>query len=269
MAEAKPISKPLNILRWSWGIFLVSLLLFSIVMASWGDLREGLMLKVLDDRYVKSFTFQAPEGAKLWVGSQYLGVAEPHPLAANEPADSDTKVEGLSVLLPRVYLYEPQLMENSVECEPTTPSAELLKQLAPDAKLLWAERDSLAEAGFFPALLQHDDGRLDLVNLCRVDWPKHEGGFTRRAFLLRMIVEDSHTCRLQRTELWSDQLYADDGGFWAKREQWDDYPPRLSGQSKTVWRWFVTPDGKDADWLKSHVAGEFEDIRWFKLSEKK
>jgi hypothetical protein len=257
---SKPLSPAMRGLRVLWAGLIIFGLVFSILMAAWGDLREALMLKLLDDRHVKSFTLQAPQDAKLWMGTQYLGVAEPHPLAEGEPDDTQLSVEGMIVLRPRVYFYEPQLMEQSAAYEPGESTADLLAKLVPDTKLLWIERDVMGEEGFVQALLRHDDGRLDFVNLARVDWPGE-----RRVFVLRVETGEGHVFRLERMELWSDQLCTDESGFWPQRTQYNDLPPNLDGQCKTVWRWFLHTEA-DAAWLKEHAPGE-TDVKWFKLPE--
>lgn len=265
VAPEKPVSKPLNILRWTWGGLLVSLFAFSVLMAVWGDLREALMLKLIDDRYNKSFTIQAPHEAKVWMGTEYLGISEPHPLAVNEPEESPTEVEGMSVLLPRVYFYEVPLLENAVEFKVGDATADVLKKLLPHEEVLWVDASSMPDAGWVPALLKTEDGRFDFVNIGRVDWPTHDGGVERYAFIMRVVFEESPVFLLERTENWSDQLYADEGGFWARREQWDGFPPKLSGQSKTVWRWFIAT--KDVDWLSERSGVDLADAEWFRLPE--
>ena len=199
----KPMSPVLRVIRVVWAVLLVSILLFSIVMAVWGDMRQALMLKFLDARYVKSFTLQVPEGTQVWLGGVYLGKSERHPLGE----------------------------------DPT----------------------------FVPALLKDEDGKFDFVNLGRVDWPEHDGSTKRFAFLLRMVLDDKrHVFGLEHTELWTDQLYAEEGHFWAKREQWDDYPPRLSGQTKTVWRFFVNIEEDDAAWLQPRCPGDYDRASWYR-----
>ncbi|MBZ0135532.1 MAG: hypothetical protein K8I27_04045 [Planctomycetes bacterium] len=262
---AKPVSKPLNILRWSWGVFLILLFAFSILMAAWGDLREALMLKVLDDRYNKSFIIQAPHEAKVWLGDEYLGISEPHPLAVNEPEDSPTEVEGMSVLLPRVYFYEVPLLETATEFEVGESTTDLLKKLLPHSEPLWTEAANMPEIGWVPALLKTEDGRFDFVNIGRADWPTREGGTQRYAFLIRVVLNESPAFVLERTEIWSDQLYADEGGFWSRRDQWDGFPPHLAGQSKTVWRWFIAT--RDVAWLSQRSGVDMTDAEWFRLPE--
>jgi len=262
---AKPASKVLRLLRIGWASLLGVALLFSILMAAWGDLREGLMLQLIDDRYVKSFTVQAPQGAKVWLGTEYLGESVPHPLADGESEDFELEVEGMSVLLPRVYFYEPQLAEQSVVYTPADSTQVLLKQLLPEAKLLWVESETMGETGFHGALLRHDDGRLDYVNLGRADWPTRDGT-ERRAFVLRVATGESHVFRLERLELWSDQLRQDEGGFWPRRDEFSGYPEPLAGQSKTVWRWYLATEPDDAV-LRAHAPAE-TDVKWFKLPEK-
>ncbi|MCA8910271.1 MAG: hypothetical protein KDB82_01090 [Planctomycetes bacterium] len=262
----KPMSPVLRVIRVVWAVLLVSILLFSIVMAVWGDMRQALMLKFLDARYVKSFTLQVPEGTQVWLGGVYLGKSERHPLGEDEPDDYPDEVEGMKVVLPRVYFYEQQLMENSVECAPGDSSAELIKRLAPKEELLWVQTEALGEdPTFVPALLKDEDGKFDFVNLGRVDWPEHDGSTKRFAFLLRMVLDDKrHVFGLEHTELWTDQLYAEEGHFWAKREQWDDYPPRLSGQTKTVWRFFVNIEEDDAAWLQPRCPGDYDRASWYR-----
>lgn len=257
----KPVSKPLNVLRWTWAGLLLSLFAFAIVMAAWGDLREALMLKVIDDRYNKSFTIQAPNEAKVWLGTEYLGVSQPHPLAVNEPEDSPTEVEGMSVLLPRVYFYEVPMLEHAVEFEVGDATKALVNELLPHNELLWIKAEHMPETGWVPALLKTEDGRFDYVNIGRADWPTHDGSTQRYAFVIRVVFEESPAFVLTRTENWSDQLYAEEGEFWSKREQWDGLPPQLSGQSKTVWRWFI--ETKDVAWLSKTSGVDLTDAKWF------
>jgi hypothetical protein len=66
--------------------------------------------------------------------------------------------------------------------------------------------------------------------------------------------------------LWSDQLCAEEGGFWPTRAEYDSYPPHLRGQCKTIWRWFIEMQN-EAEWLKTHAPGE-TDIKWFNLPGK-
>lgn len=267
MADApeKPVSKPLNVLRWTWGGLLVSLFAFSIVMAAWGDLREALMLKIIDDRYNKSFTIQAPHEARVWIGREYLGVSEPHPLAVNEPEDSPTLVEGMSVLLPRVYVYEVPLLENAVRYAPGEKTTDILQRLLPHSRPVWVDASIMPESGWVPALLKTEDGRFDFVNIGRADWPTRDGGTARHAFVVRVVHGESPVFELERTENWSDQIFADEGGFWAKREQWEGFPPRLTGQNKTVWRWFIT--ARDTAWLAERSGVDLADAQWFRLAE--
>jgi hypothetical protein len=221
------------------------------------------MLRLIDDRYNKSFTIQAPHEARVWVGTEFLGACEPHPLAVNEPEDSPTLVEGMSVLLPRVYLYEHQLHEQSVPFKTGDATAGILATLAQDAHVEWIESDSMPDQGFVPALLRRENGQRDFVNIGRADWPTREGGVERRAFLIRVVNGESPVFVLERTENWSDQLYADEGGFWTRRDQWDDFPPRLTGQTKTVWRWYI--EARDVDWLAGQSGQDLADVDWFRL----
>ena len=267
MAEPpKPLAPAKRALRVFWAGWIIVGLVFCLLMAAWGDLRQGLMLRLLDDRYNKSFTIQAPEGTKIWLGTQYLGECQPHPLSDGEPEDSELKIEGMNVLLPRVYFYEPQLLEQSISYEPANATADLLAKLVPDAKPLWVERETFGDAGFVPALLKHDDGRLDLLTLARVDWPTSNGGFERRAFVLRVVADENHLFHLKEAEIWSDQISADEGGFWPQRQEFDGYPVPLKGQSKTAWRWFIHTEHPQA-FMETHDHFGVTDIKWFRLAE--
>jgi len=254
--SAKPVSPAIRALRVFWAALLALGLVFSILMAAWGDLREALMLKVLDDRHTKSFTVVAPDGAKLWLGNAYLGEAAPHSLAEGEPEDSQLEVEGMSVLLPRVYFSAGQLDEQSVP-DGFNPY-KLLEQLAPETDLVWMVRMT---DGFGEALLKHDDGRLDFVVIAHL-----QSLNGNRYFLLRLEHELGHVFSLDRTEIWSDQLCADEGGFWPQRKQCEGLPPDLRGQMKTMWRFYLKLEDEE-EFLKKHAPGE-TDIKWFKLAEK-
>jgi hypothetical protein len=98
-----------------------------------------------------------------------------------------------------------------------------------------------------------------------VEWPTHDGGYERRAFVLRAISEESRYVSLVSLELWSDQLATDEGGFWATRNEFDGYPQPLSGQSKSVWRWFAEVNDRKPSVMDLHEP----DVKWFKLPEKK
>lgn len=264
-AQPKPASPALRILRWTWASLLIFGFAFSVLMAAWGDLREAVMLKLISDRYSKSMTIFAPHGATVWVGREFLGTCEPHALAAGEPEDSTEMVEGASVLLPRVYLREDQLMPNSIDYAPGDDTARLLLHFMPNAEILWVETDKAPDSGFVPALLRTGSGRPDFVNLGLIEWPARDGGFTRRAFILRIWHEDLPLFTLRKTRLWSDQIYESQAGFWATRDEYDGFPDQLSGQSKTVWQWHFEPETHD--WLTARAPGAHRD--WFKLPETK
>ena len=266
-APSKPPSPALRFLRAFWAVLLISLLAFSILMAVWGDLREGLMLRVLDHRYNKSFTLAMPYESHVWIGEQYLGESQPHPLAANEPEDTDVEVEGMSVLEPRVYVYEEPLLKHAVACEEKQEVAALLDKLAPEGELVWSASENLDEPGFVPVLLRDSQGRLDFANLGRVDWFDHEREVIRAAFLVRMEHEEARIFTPARTRIWSDRLYAPEGEFWAVREQYDGFPPSYTGQVKTVWQWhFIEPENQGA-WLKD-TCGIEDEPNWVALPPK-
>lgn len=256
----KPLPGWLRFLRVFWAVFLLGLLAFSVTMAAWGDMREALMLRVVADRYNKSFTIQAPEGAKVWVGEAFLGESQVHELSAGEPEDSALEVEGMSVLLPRVYLREEQLMKNAVMCEPEQDVPAVVEKLAPGSEILWGDTSDLTGPGFRPLLLNNEYCERDFVNLGRVDFPSHDHGEVRAAFLMRMSSKEGRVCLHDRTEIWTDQVFAPDGEWWAVREQYDSMPPRLSGQTKTVWRWFFESPGEE--WIDEHLQGDRE---WARL----
>ena len=43
-------------------------------------------------------------------------------------------------------------------------------------------------------------------------------------------------------------------------------PPRLTGQTKTVWRWFMKVGNNQ--WLNERAPGDYTKVEWLKLSEK-
>lgn len=259
---SKPLSPGLRFLRAFWAALLISLLVFSVLMAAWGDLREGLMLKVLDDRYNKSFTLVMPHESHVWAGELYLGESQPHSLAVNEPEDTALEVEHMSVLEPRVYIYEEQVLENAVACEDRQPVVDVIAKLAPDSEVVWSERGELSGPGFVPALLRNKQGRLDFVNLARVDWSDARRKVVRAAFLVRMEHGDTRVFSLENTVIWSDRLFAPKDEFWPRREQYDDFPPGYSGQVKTVWQWHFTSPEDQAKWLKQNCNIDATEINW-------
>lgn len=257
-APSKPLSPGFRLLRAFWAVLLISLLAFSIVMAAWGELREGLMLSLLDHRYHKSFTLAMPYESHVWVGELHLGESQPHSLAVNEPEDSDLSVEGMSVLVPRVYIYEEQLLKHAASCDEEQSVGAMIEKLAPGMEIVWAGAETLNEPGFVPVLMRDRQGRLDFVNLARVDWFDHERGRVRAGFLVRMEHGDARVFLPEKTVIWSDRLYAPEGEFWARREQYDGFPPAYTGQVKTVWQWhFTVPEDEDA-WLNKHCGLEGE-----------
>lgn len=245
-------------MRVTWAVVLVSALLFSLLMAAWGDLREALMLRVIDDRHVKSFILQLPAEAQAWAGDESLGVAVPHALAEDEPEGSDVATEGMPILLPRVYLPESQLRDAALPWKPGAPAIAQIEALAPGAELLW--HDGQADKPGFTPLLLGRDGRLDYALLVTLELPG-EG----LAFLLRAVHGQSRVYRLSREEVVSDQLSAP-GGFWAERRQVTGMPAKIEGQTKTVWRWYFEFEQDEAAWKQDRVPDAWSDAAWKELT---
>jgi hypothetical protein len=243
-----PMPPWLRWLRVFWAVLLASAFAFSIVMAAWSDLRQALMAKVIADRHAKSFLIQAPAGAEVWVGDELLGAARRHELAEGEPPDSDLKVEGMSVLTPRVYMRATQLLKAAVRREPGEDAASLVGRLAPGAELLWKGE---TVDGFTPLLLLAD-GELDFVCLCEFEFPHGADGLIPSAFLLRARHAGSRVFSMRQARVWSDQIRVP-GKFWTQRDEHDGLPPTLDGQVKTVWEWHIEVEPEFANWLRTHA----------------
>ncbi len=262
-ADPKPTPRWLRILRVTWAALLITALAFSILMAAWGDLRESLMLKVLDDRHAKSFLLQFPEGTRVWIGDLSLDEARKHPLAQGEPDDSTEAVEGMRVVLPRVYLTEHQLREQSVEWPTGERVGSVLERLAPGAELLAVLDRPPGGSGFTQVVLARD-GKLDAPILGAIVLPAVDGSTMRLGFLLRAGSEGRRVLRFEREELWSDQLWAPKGQFWAQRRQYDGLPPELAGQVKTVWRWYFAAEEDEPAW-RATLPEKWADAPWVEL----
>jgi hypothetical protein len=234
----------------SWAALLIAALLFSVLMAAWGDLREALMLRVLDARYAKSFLLQFPQDTRVWAGDRAIGYSRPHELSDGEP---DALVEGMPVTAPRVYIGEKLLAEQART--PGKSLADTLGTLAPGATVVWHGD----QQPFAPVLLERD-GRLDYALLVTLAIPNAEP----RAFLLRAEQESHRVFTLQREEIWSDQLTSPEGWFWAQRTQYDGFPPTFDGQTKTVWRWYFAFEDDERSWLRTH-APQFAAAPWIAL----
>jgi hypothetical protein len=249
-------------LRAFWATVLILALLFSALMASWGSLREAVMLRVIADRHAKSFLLQFPAETRVWIGEELLGAAEMHRLAEDEPEGSDAATEGLPIRLPRVYLREDQILKHGVRPQPGESLSSLVQRLAPGAEILWhGEPDS---AGFRPLLLGRD-GRLDYALLCMLSVPNERQPLSA-AFLLRAELEGTRVFRLSRHELWSDRLWAPPGEFWALRDEHDGFPPRITGQVKTVWRWFFELENDQENWQANHTPEPWSEAAWRDLT---
>ncbi len=254
----------LRALKVFWAVLLISLLVFSVLMAAWGNLREAVMLRFVDDRYVKSMLLQLPEGASASIGDKGLGPAAKHTLAPDEGAESAETVEGMAITLPRVYLREDQILEHGRRWQPGEPLPGLVEKLAPGAALLWHE-GTAQSAGFTPVLLGRE-GRIDYALLATFTLPGTEP--VNAAFLLRAEHEGKRVFSLQRQELWTDQMWVPAGDFWARREQYDSLPPLSAGQTKTVWRWYFAFEQDETAWRSAHVPGKFSDAAWTGLPVK-
>ena len=259
MAEIHP-SRPLwlRVLRVTWAALLISVLAFSILMAAWGDLREGLMLKLLDDRHAKSFLLQFPEGTKVWVGTQSLEQSRKHPLAQGEPDDSELATEGLRVVLPRAYMAEEHLREQGVEYTPGATTREVLALLAPESELVYA-LDEHPRTSFTPVVLGRN-GTIDYALLGTLTFTQ-DGEAKSLAFLLR-AQGDARVFLLSKEEVESDRLWAEPGHFWARRDKYDGLPPSMDGQVKTTWRWYFTPVEDEKAWRDATLPPEWRGALW-------
>jgi hypothetical protein len=262
-AEPKSAPKWIRILRVTWAALLIAALAFSILMAAWGDLRESLLLRVLDDRHAKSFLLQFPEGTRVWIGDLSLDQARKHPLAQGEPDDSADAVEGLRVVLPRVYLTEHQLREQSVDWPSGERVASVLERVAPGAELV-AMLDRPPGGNGFTQIVLGRDGKLDALILGAIVLPSADGKTERLGFLLRAGSEEQRVFRFEREELWSDRLWAPQGQFWAQREQYDGMPPAFTGQVKTVWRWYFAAEEDETAW-RATLPEKWADAPWADL----
>jgi hypothetical protein len=260
--ELPPMPRWLRALRMFWAGLLVTALAFSILMAVWGDLREALMSKVVAHRHNMSFLLQAPGGTDVWVGDEWLGTSRQHELAPGEPPDTDLKVEGMSVLVPRVYLRDGQLIKAAIVREPDEDNASLLARLAPDSEVLWTGEDT---DGFIPALLLTGE-TLDFVCLCRFEFPRGEQGYVPSAFLLRIEYNDSHVFSVTQERVWSDRIWVP-GRFWTQRDEYDGLPPKLDGQVKTVWEWHLHIVEDVQSWLDANIPPEHHQRAWRTLSK--
>lgn len=256
-----PTALWLRVLKVFWATLLISLLAFSVLMAAWGDLREAVMLRFVDDRYVKSMLLQLPAGTLVSIGDEGLGPAAPHTLAPDDGAESAETVEGMPITMPRVYLREDQILEFGKRWQPGEPLAALIARLAPNATLLWHAGDAQA-SGFTPVLLGRE-GRIDYALLATFTLPGTEP--VDAAFLLRAEHEGKRVFSIQRQELWTDQMWVPSGEFWARREQYDSLPPHSLGQTKTVWRWYFAFEQDEAAWRKAHVPHELSEAAWTAL----
>ncbi len=262
-ASSKPLPAWLRVLRVSWAVLLAVLLVFSILMAAWGDLRESLMLRLLDDRHAKSFLLQFPEGTRVWAGGEALGTSRLHPLAQGEAEDSALAIEGMRVVLPRAYLMEKQMLAEGIQWTQGDHAMQLATRLAPDAEIIWIEQ-SPALKPFTPVVLGQG-ARIDYALLCALSLPAHDANPARVAFLLRAEHEGARVFYLQGQEEWSDRLWAPEGTFWAQREQVDGPPRDLSGQVKSVFRWYFRFEADEKAWREAILPRAWADALWTEL----
>lgn len=259
----KPLPPALRWLRVAFAGFLVLALAFSVLMAAWGDLRDALFVRILDTRYSKSFVFRAPEGAKVWLGDKYLGVAARPVIAEGEP---DAVIDGLAVAEARVYAEEALFLKQALVIEPGSGSDLALAKLAPGRRVLTGGGIPLQRDGQSHLVVLAEDNQLDAALLCTVSIPRREGGSTLFALLLRTEYEGRRLMEPCTISARTMQLQADNGSFWTTRSEYEGLPPRVTGQLRTSWLFWTTPADAEAQISLLHGLRRAE-ARWVELPE--
>ncbi len=129
---AKPPSPAMRFVRVGFACLLIFALVFSIVMAAWGDMRDALFVRFLDTRFAKSFVIRAPQGAKVWLGDKFLGLAQLPIIADTEP---EAVIDGLTVQEARVYAEEKEFLKQALVIEPGATEEFALGKLAPGRRI--------------------------------------------------------------------------------------------------------------------------------------
>jgi hypothetical protein len=262
----QPMPPALRVLRTGFACFLVLALAFAILMAAWGDLRDAIFVRVLDDRYAKSFVFVAPEGAHVWLGEQYLGVSA---LPVIVDAQPDAVIDGVSVQLARVYANEAEFHKQAIAIEPGTGIDKVLARLAPARELVHAGAGELSAPGAFIPLLLRDAAGIDAACLCSLEIPQREGNATLFALILRIQAGDNRCISGGEFSIGSTQLYARPGEFWTQREETEGFPTQgVRGQARTAWR--LLPEMLDEDRQREYLRQHgLADAKWIDLPFKK
>lgn len=262
----KPVPAPLRVVRAGFAGLLVFSLVFCIVMAAWGDLRDAMFVRILDHRFAKSFVIAAPEGAKVWLGDQYLGVSEKPPMHETEP---ELSIDGLSVSIPRVYAEEVHFMKNARLFAAGESVDGLLRHLAPGRTVVFAQSERLTGPGQVVQVLLREGAQTDAACLCSLEIPQRGGPAQLFAFLLRVQLDDRHWISTCTFTIGSMRLWAPPGEFWTQRQEVqgfpDDYP---RGQCRTAWRMFPVLATKDEQ-ARLLGAQAITDPIWVALAENK
>ncbi|MBK9975253.1 MAG: hypothetical protein IPP14_10830 [Planctomycetes bacterium] len=262
----KPIPPALRVVRTGFAGLLVFSLVFCIVMAAWGDLRDAMFVRVLDHRFAKSFVIAAPEGAKVWLGDQYLGVSEKPPMHETEP---DLVIDGLSVSIARVYAEEVHFMKNARLFAAGESVTGLLQHLAPGRRLVFAQSERLTGPGQVVPVLLREGELVDAACLCTLEIPQRQGNPQLFAYLLRVQQEQRHWISACTFTIGSMRLWAPPGEFWTQRQEVEGFPadyPR--GQCRTAWRMFPTL-ATTAEQTSLLQAQAVSDPKWVTLAENK
>src|SRR5690606_248881 len=163
----------------------------------------------------------------------------------------------------RAYLMEKQMLAEGVEWTDGDSAMELATRLAPGSEVVWIEH-SPALKPFTPVVLSRD-ARIDYALLCALALPAHDAKPARVAFLLRAEHDGARVFHLHGQETWSDRLWAPEGTFWAQREQADGPPRELSGQVKSVFRWYFRFEADEKAWRDAILPRAWADASWADL----
>lgn len=268
MAEAvqPPMPPALRIVRAGFACLLVLSLAFAILMAAWGDLRDAIFVRVLDDRYAKSFVFVAPEGAHVWLGEQYLGVSALPVIVDSQP---DAVIDGVSVQFARVYANESEFHQQAIAVEPGAAIGKILGRIAPARELVHAAQAAVPGPGAFIPLLLRDATGIDAACLCSLEIPQRGSEATLFVFLLRVQAGESRCIQGGKFSIGSTQLYAPPGEFWTRREETEGFPTEgVRGQARTSWRLLpeMLDEAGQREYLQQHGIAE---AKWIDLPFKK
>lgn len=258
--DYEPVTGFRKWLRNGFAMVLLLVAAFAVTMVLWGDLRETIMVRFVDDKVRQTIVFSIDDKTNIWVGEFYLRRSEA-PKIGDGKTDNGIEVEHLSVLKPRTYLEGPLFSKVGIEIpegfdmapwKVTFPDATVLLQGKNGPDLRWAA-------------IKNIEGELDWVGLVRLP---DAGSEPERLYLFRIEKLGQRGIKGLSLEVHTEQMRIKDNSFWAERIEQKGLPEKTDGQIRLSWILQIETYESDAAARKA-LPENSRELNWTALLPKK